>query len=92
MANVTLRITDLLAQMTGGRREFPLEAETLRDAMTSMKRDWPTVAHHVFDETGGVREHVLLVLNGTSSRWTDAETIKLEEGDELHVLQAVSGG
>jgi len=78
--------------MLGGRRELPLEAETLGAAFASIKAELPGLAVHLFDESGGLREHVNVFHRGRSSRWDDPDAIALADGDEILVLQAVSGG
>ena len=47
---------------------------------------------HLFDETGGFRQHVLCFHNETNLRWLESDEVPVADGDRLTVLQAVSGG
>lgn len=93
MARVTVLLPSLLAPVTGGRREFGLEAETLPAAFERLRGAHPELGLHLFDEDGRLREHVLCFHNETNTRWLDEGTAAaLRDGDTLLFMQAVSGG
>lgn len=91
MARVTVEVPTLLAPLVGGDRRAPLEAETLAHAL-DLLRAHPSLGRHVFDEAGGVRQHVLVFHNDTSTRWLPTLDVPLRDGDVLVIMQAVSGG
>ena len=91
MARVTLEVPTLLAPLLGGQRRVPLEAETLAHALAVL-RAHPALGRHVFDETGALRQHVLVFHNDTSTRWLESLEVPLRDGDAVVVMQAVSGG
>lgn len=92
MPRITLRLPSLLTAALGQGPALALEATTLRAALDAIRREHPALALHLFDETGGLREHVLCFWNGTNTRWLDTLDQPLAEGDTLLVMQAVSGG
>lgn len=91
VARVTLEVPSLLASLVGGQRRVPLEADTLAHAFDQL-RAHPSLGRHVFDETGAVRQHVLVFHNDASTRWLSSLDVPLRDGDVLVVMQAVSGG
>ncbi|HQD25928.1 MULTISPECIES: ubiquitin-like small modifier protein 1 [Methanoculleus] len=46
----------------------------------------------VFDESGGLREYVILMHNGKRVRRTEAATLALADGDEVALFPPVAGG
>ncbi|UVI31579.1 MoaD/ThiS family protein [Paenibacillus spongiae] len=82
----------LLSDCTGGRSGFSLEADTLEEAVHRLFADYPLLHHHVYNEEGRIRQHVLLYYNDENIEWLADRSIPLQAGDRLLVLQAVSGG
>jgi len=93
-ARVKIEVTvpGLLAEFTGDRRHFPLEASTLADALTRLLEQHPLLRPHLYDETGRLRKHVLIFYNEDNLSTIPDRNVPLRPGDRLQVLQAVSGG
>jgi adenylyltransferase/sulfurtransferase len=72
--------------------QFAVEAQTLQEALDVIRAEHPQVALHLFDESGGFREHVLCIYNDTLTRWLDDFDIPVVPGDSITFMQAVSGG
>jgi molybdopterin converting factor small subunit len=89
---VEVRVPLILADSVGGRPTFLLEASTIADAIDRMRQAYPLLRVHLFDESGNLRQHVVLFYNGENIRWLDSLDLPLREGDTIQVLQAVSGG
>ena len=97
MATIRIELPDLLLQVievpsTAYGRDFEIEAETLEGALQTIRQEHPRLATHLFDEQNKFREHVLCFLNEQNSRWLDDFSVKLNDGDRLLFMQAVSGG
>ena len=92
MPVVTVEIPGLLRDCTDGQALVQVDADTLGQAFTTMRRTWPTLGTHVFTETGEVRPHVLILFNGRATRWGIDPASHLSSGDRLQIVQAVSGG
>lgn len=92
MADVTLSVPGLLRDCVGGAKHVGLEAETVADAVVAMLATYPRLKVHLYDEGGGMRDHVFLALNGRSFPRGDDLSVALRDGDRLDVVQAVSGG
>lgn len=91
-ATVSVTLPGLLARFTGGRRTVTVTADTIGDCIDTLVETHPAIEPHVFDGAGGLRTHVRLYHNGRGVDWPAAESVELEPGDEVIVLQAVSGG
>ena len=94
MADVRIDVTipSLLADCAGGRSSFSLEAGTLAGALEALRQTYPLLRHHMYDEQGNLRQHVVIFFNGGNTRWLDSLDVRLETGGRIEVLQAVSGG
>lgn len=92
MPSATVSLPSLLETATGGVREIAVSGRTLREALADLLDREPRLRPHLFDETGGLREHVLCFHNGTNTRWLEDWDGALADGDTILFMQAVSGG
>lgn len=92
MARVTVELPSVLDDVMKGERSLAIEAATLRDALGKVTAAHPQLGVHLFDESGGFRQHVLCFHNQTNTRWLKSLDVELAEGDTIRILQAVSGG
>ncbi len=91
MATLTVELPSLLASVMGART-VPIEGDTVAGALDAIRAAHPELARHLFDESGGFRQHVLCFHNGTNTRWLDPSEVTTSDGDVLTIVQAVSGG
>ncbi len=92
MATVTVELPSLLAPIVDGARSIALEADTLRGALDGLLERHPELGVHLFDESGGFRQHVLCFHNETMTRWMKSLEVPVGDGDVIRIHQAVSGG
>ncbi len=90
MTSVELRLPSMLATVAGGITRIPVSGETARQALDDAFARHPLLRTHLMDEEGRVREHVHLFLNEDDIR--ERLSAELREGDQLVVLQQMSGG
>lgn len=92
MPRITFIVPSMLTSFTDGKRRFTVDADTVASALTVAEKAYPMLRIHLFDEMGGVREHVQIFVNSTDCR--DLPTLQepVKDGDEIIVLQAISGG
>jgi len=86
MAVVRLRAP--LTELTGGKRELPLDGATVRDVLRALENEHPAIAGWILDERTTIREHINVFVNGERGR----EDTELEPEDRIHVLPSISGG
>lgn len=91
MARVTVRVPGMLARYTGGSTSVTLDAATVDGCVDTLVAEFPGLRQHLFDGDGDLREHLQLFVDGQRVRSTDG-LLALEDGAEVDVVQAVSGG
>ena len=92
MAKIEVRVPPLLRDCTEQQAKFWLEADTLRQALHHLLARYPLLRVHLYDEQDRLRAHVLIYYNADNIRGLSQLDIPLQPGDQLSVLQAVSGG
>ena len=90
--DIEITVPGLLAEYTGGRRRFALQAETLEEALGRLLEQHPRLAPHLYDESRRLRPHVLMFFNDENLARMPNRGVALKPGDRLQILQAVSGG
>ncbi|RMF72166.1 MAG: MoaD/ThiS family protein, partial [Planctomycetota bacterium] len=67
-------------------------ARTVRDALEAVFQQNRSARGYVLDDQGAARKHIAIFVGGRPIR--DRETLSdpLEDGDEVYVMQALSGG
>lgn len=89
---ILVQIPSLLIHCTNGETRVGVEADTLSAALDSLLKDYPLLKTHLYDGKGVRREHVLIFLNEENIDWLDDPDTALKSGDQIIILQAVSGG
>jgi molybdopterin synthase sulfur carrier subunit len=78
-----------LADYTAGRREVEGTGATLEALLRDLDVRHPGIRFRMIDEQERVRPHIKLFVNGTNIRHLSRP---LEEGDEIVIVAALSGG
>jgi molybdopterin converting factor small subunit len=86
---VIVHIPSPLLSYTGQAKEVQAEGATLAALLADLDRRYPGIRFRMVDEQGAVRPHMRLFVNGEQV-WDLAAP--LAERDEVHILQALSGG
>ncbi len=92
MPEVTIELPSMLARLLNGARTFRVEGDSIQGALGALVKRYPALRVHLFDERGGLRQHVLCFHNGENTRWRTSPDAPVAEGDRITILQAVSGG
>ena len=71
-------------------REVP--AATVRAALNAVFTDNPQLASYILDDQGGLRRHVQIYVQNRPIRDRARQSDAVADGDEIYVLQALSGG
>lgn len=66
-----------------------MEARTVADLVARLDETWPGLGFYITDETGALRRHVAIWVDGKRVRGHESE---VGEDSEVHILQALSGG
>ena len=90
--SVRVYLSALLRDHCGAPAELQLSATSVRSALAELERSHAGLYRSVCDETGALRRHVNLFVNKKSVRDLSGLDTPLRPGDELTLIQAVSGG
>jgi photosystem II stability/assembly factor-like uncharacterized protein/molybdopterin converting factor small subunit len=77
-----------LQSRTGGTCQFAVDAATAGEALRRLEEQLPGIAGWVLDEQRRLREHIKIFVNAEQAELATP----LSNGDELHVVRAISGG
>jgi len=89
---IEVHLPTLLRPSVGGGDHVVVDAGTLGEALQRLVESYPLLRFHLYDETGAFRTHVLMYYNGDSVASLPSLDVPLRAGDELEVINAVSGG
>ena len=78
----------LLALFPEAAGEVKVRAGTVADMITTLDSLWPGMGNRLCDETPRIRQHLSIFCNGARAHLASP----LQDGDEVYVLTAVSGG
>lgn len=73
-------------------RPLAVSATTVKEAIAALEPLAPGIGFYVCDERGRLRPHVNVFVNHDMIRDRRGLTDPLAPGDQLHILQALSGG
>ncbi len=90
--DLVVHLPTLLRPSVGGHDSVVVDAETLREGLDTLLVQHPLLRFHLYDDRGKFRTHVIVYYNGESVALMDSLDVPLREGDELEVINAVSGG
>ncbi len=86
---VKVWIPQPLLSYTDRRKEVEAEGATLEALLADLDRRYPGIRFRIIDEQDGIRPHVKFFVNRQPVRALD---VPLQPSDEVHILQALSGG
>ncbi len=91
---ITFHLTGPLRSWAGGAREVSLDASPadVRGALAALFMVHPGLRDRITNETGEVRVHVNVFVDGEAIKFTGGLSTPLSERADLHVMPAVSGG
>jgi molybdopterin synthase sulfur carrier subunit len=91
---VHVHLPGALRQYADGQRLVDLAppGPTVGALLHALRGSYPRVHQRVVDELGSLRPHVNVYVNGESIRYLAGLATPLDEGDEVWLLPAISGG
>jgi molybdopterin synthase sulfur carrier subunit len=91
---VHVHLPGALRPYAAGRRllDLALPGATVGELLRTLQGSYPGVHQRVVDELGSLRPHVNVFVNGESIRYLEGLATPLDEGDEVWLLPAISGG
>jgi molybdopterin synthase sulfur carrier subunit len=91
---ITVALPSALLPFAGGRSQVKLEdgCRTVADALEALGARHAGVVDRVIDETGEVRRHVNVFVDGDDIRFLDGLRTALRPDSTIVIFPAVSGG
>jgi len=91
---ITLELPKALCSYAESEASVVLDdsCKTVGDALAALGKRSPRALDRIMDESGSVRRHVNVFVNGESIRFLDGLSTPAPEGSTILVLAAVSGG
>lgn len=88
----TVHFTTALERFVPGLESIEVTGYTIREVVEEMERHFPGVSGYVLEENGALRRHVNIFINdhGIEDRRHLSDTVAGD--DEIHIIQALSGG
>lgn len=86
---VTVYLSTHVRAYTGGRGQVEAEGEDLAGLLADLDRRYPGIRFRVVDEQARIRRHMNFFVGDSLVRDLSH---RLREGDEVHILGALSGG
>lgn len=93
--DVTVHLHGVLSGYADGQRRFEMavaDEATVDHVLDALTERYPAVGRRVRDETGRVRQHINLFVDGQQLRELGGVEHRPDPGAELLILPAVSGG
>jgi molybdopterin synthase sulfur carrier subunit len=90
--SVTVRIPTQLRPLTAGASEVEVEAQTVREAIDALEREYPGMKARLLDEQGTLRRFVNLFVADEDIRFLQGLDTRLPDGTTLSIVPAVAGG
>ena len=89
--SVTVRIPSPFQQLTGGREEVQAAAGSIIGIVDQLDRIYPGLRERLTDG-GRIRSYINIFVNEDDIRVLKAEDTPVNDGDEVTIIPAISGG
>lgn len=84
----TVRLPRMLSQTVNTEVTHEVEGATVGEALDHLFGDEPGLRNHIVDETGAIRPHVAIFVDGDQAELATVVT----PSSDVRILHAVSGG
>ena len=88
---VTIKVSPLFRRFTNGQEFVEVTGNSTMDCLQELESRFPKIKRWLYDKHGNLRPQVWFFVNGQKISAGDL-TKPLNDGDELFLLLAVSGG
>jgi sulfur-carrier protein len=92
--SITVRLPGPLRELADGLASIELDGRvhTAGDVLDALRREYPGVYDRIMTEQGDVRPHVNVFVGNEAIRSSDGLATRVDDGAEVVILPAVSGG
>jgi sulfur-carrier protein len=84
-----IKVASPLRSYTHGAASVEAQGDTLMAVLADLDRQFPGMRFRMIDEQGRIRQHIRLFINTQEAREL---TMRVQSGDVVHLICALSGG
>ena len=88
----TIRFTPILSRFFPELDNRTLPAGTVADLLKQLEGEYPGLSAYLLDDQGALRQHVNIFVDGKKIRDQSTLSDQVGKGQEVFVMQALSGG
>jgi molybdopterin synthase sulfur carrier subunit len=88
----TIRIPTPLRTYTEGKSEVAVQGENVSGALSDLRRQYPALRQHIFNESSELRPFVNLFLNEDNVKDLQGLETPLDENTRLMIIPSIAGG
>jgi molybdopterin converting factor small subunit len=88
----TVKFTYALKRFFPGLQEMEIESKSLPQTLDLIDKTHPGISAYIVDEQGMLRKHVNIFVNGSLIQDRKHLSDAIQDGDEIYIMQALSGG
>ena len=89
---VTVTLPRGLQEYAKGQGTVEVDGSTLADVVARLNAMFPGLRYRLLDDQGRMRRYVLVFVNEDSVAHLAPESVRLRDGDTVHILPSVAGG
>ncbi len=87
-----LHVPSSLRKHANDQAVIELDGASVREILESISAGYPQLAEATLNESGGLKPHLQLFVNGANTRGDEAAGVRLTPDDEVLLISPVAGG
>lgn len=87
-----IKFTSALKRFFPTLTEVEAEGDTVRDVLDNIEKIYPGISNYLIQDDGTLRKHVNIFIEGNMIENREILSDTVKHGDELLIIQALSGG
>lgn len=87
-----VKFTSALKPFFPSLTDLETDGKTIQEVLNAVEARFPGISSYLVDDTGRLRQHVNIFLQGDLIKDRDNLTDSVKDSDELLIFQALSGG
>ena len=88
----TVNFTSNLKRFYPDLKPLPVKAKTVAEALNEVESEHEGLRDYIVDENGVLRKHVNIFIGNNMIKDRERLGDELTDGDEMYIMQALSGG
>jgi sulfur-carrier protein len=89
---ITIEIPTAFQRFTDGAPKIDCAASDIASALDELTTRFPSIARHVRDDTGQIRQFLNVYLNEEDIRFLGGESCAVKDGDRVMLVPSIAGG